>query len=68
MPHNKSLSKTDMLTPLSIAVLTVSDTRSFATDTSGQLLMSRLKDDGHLLGDRKLVKDDIYQRQQCQKL
>jgi molybdopterin adenylyltransferase len=46
--------------PLSIAVLTVSDTRTFETDTSGALLVSRLEDAGHLLGDRALEPDDRY--------
>jgi molybdopterin adenylyltransferase len=45
---------------LSIAVLTVSDTRTLETDTSGQLLVERLLESGHSLSDRKLVKDDIY--------
>ncbi len=47
--------------PLNIAVLTVSDTRSFENDTSGELLESRLKDAGHNLADRKISKDDVYQ-------
>lgn len=46
---------------LRIAVLTVSDTRSFATDTSGQTLISLLEDAGHALAARDLVIDDIYQ-------
>ena len=46
--------------PLSIAVLTVSDTRTVETDKSGALLISRLEDAGHLLGDRALEPDDIY--------
>jgi molybdopterin adenylyltransferase len=46
--------------PLSIAVLTVSDTRTVETDTSGALLVSRLEDAGHLLGDRALEPDDMY--------
>ncbi len=46
--------------PLSIAVLTVSDTRTVETDTSGALLISRIEDAGHLLGDRALELDDIY--------
>lgn len=46
--------------PLSIAVLTVSDTRNLETDTSGALLVQRLKDAGHRLGDRRLMPDDIY--------
>ncbi len=47
--------------PLQIAVLTVSDTRDLAGDSSGQLLVSALSDAGHHLADRALVKDDIYQ-------
>ena len=48
-------------TPLQIAVLTVSDTRDLASDTSGQLLVDALLTAGHKLADRQLVKDDIYQ-------
>ncbi|QGW77175.1 molybdenum cofactor biosynthesis protein B [Pseudomonas alkylphenolica] len=47
--------------PLNIAVLTISDTRSFDTDTSGQTLCDLLQAAGHRLIDRDLVKDDIYQ-------
>lgn len=47
--------------PLNICVLTVSDTRSFETDTSGQKLQDLLTIAGHKLHDRKLVIDDIYQ-------
>lgn len=49
------------LEPLNIAVLTVSDTRNFDTDSSGQLLIERLTQAGHQLADRALVIDDIYQ-------
>ena len=52
---------TDELIPLNIAVLTVSDTRNFDNDTSGQTLVDRLISAGHTLGDRDLVIDDIYQ-------
>lgn len=45
-------------TPINIAVLTVSDTRSADNDTSGDLLVSRIKDAGHNLGDRALLRDD----------
>jgi len=48
-------------TPLNIAVLTVSDTRSLENDTSGQTLVDRLESAGHKLGARKIVIDDIYQ-------
>ena len=47
--------------PLDIAVLTVSDTRSIDTDTSGQYLIDALTGAGHVLAERKIVKDDIYQ-------
>ena len=46
--------------PLNIAVLTVSDTRTLETDTSGQLLVDRLTDAGHQLAARVLLKDDLY--------
>jgi len=46
--------------PLNIAVLTVSDTRTFETDTSGQLLVDRLTEAGHFLAARVLLKDDLY--------
>ncbi|SDR78211.1 molybdenum cofactor biosynthesis protein B [Pseudomonas oryzae] len=46
--------------PLNIAVLTVSDTRSLDTDTSGGLLVERLQTAGHNLAARVLLKDDLY--------
>lgn len=46
---------------LNIAILTVSDTRSFDTDTSGSYLQQALETEGHYLVDRKLVIDDVYQ-------
>lgn len=45
--------------PLRIAVLTVSDTRTIETDTSGAALSERLQAAGHKLADRKLIRDDI---------
>lgn len=45
--------------PRRIAVLTVSDTRDEASDTSGQLLADRIVRGGHTLAGRALVKDDI---------
>ncbi len=47
--------------PLNIAVLTVSDTRTLDTDTSGQTLVERLEQAGHRAAGRAIVKDDIYQ-------
>jgi len=46
---------------LNIAVLTVSDTRTLETDTSGQFLCDALLDTGHQLADRAIVIDDRYQ-------
>ena len=45
--------------PLRIAILTVSDTRTLETDTSGALLVERLEKAGHKLQERALVRDDI---------
>ena len=46
--------------PLNIAVLTVSDTRTADTDTSGQLLASRITAAGHRITEKHIEKDDIY--------
>ncbi len=46
---------------LTIAVLTVSDTRNEETDKSGQCLQERLSDAGHSFAGKVIVKDDIYQ-------
>jgi len=45
--------------PLSIAVLTVSDTRTEETDRSGSLLVERLTGAGHKLAGKALVADDV---------
>lgn len=47
--------------PLTIAVLTVSDTREEANDTSGNYLADALQTAGHRLHEKVIVKDDIYQ-------
>lgn len=46
--------------PLAIAVLTVSDTRTEADDTSGRALVERLTAAGHRLASRAIAPDDIY--------
>ncbi|MCE9682496.1 molybdenum cofactor biosynthesis protein B [Halomonas alkalisoli] len=46
--------------PLSMAVLTVSDTRDFDQDGSGDLIRSSLVEAGHKLVERRIVPDDIY--------
>ena len=44
--------------PVRIAILTVSDTRSLAEDRSGQTLVDRLTEAGHILADRQIVRDE----------
>ncbi len=44
--------------PVRIAVLTVSDTRSLANDTSGDALVSRIASAGHILTDRAIERDE----------
>ena len=46
-------------TPVRIAVLTVSDTRSLKDDKSGTLLVKLLKEAGHELAEHAIEKDDI---------
>ena len=46
--------------PLSISVLTISDTRGEAEDKSGKLLVERLAAAGHGLFEKKIVRDDKY--------
>ncbi len=45
--------------PVRIAVATVSDTRTTATDKSGDTLAERIQASGHKLADRRIVKDDV---------
>jgi molybdopterin adenylyltransferase len=47
--------------PLNIAVLTLSDTRTLATDTSGDALVELLTQAGHHLVARELCADNVYQ-------
>lgn len=46
--------------PLSLCVLTVSDTRTADNDTSGDHLCDALRDAGHRLHERAIVRDDKY--------
>lgn len=46
--------------PLSIAVLTISDTRGEADDKSGKLLVDRVTGCGHRLHEKRIVPDDVY--------
>ena len=46
--------------PLNLCVLTVSDSRNTANDSSGDYLAAALAFDGHTLADRALLPDDKY--------
>ena len=49
------------LKPVKVAVLTISDTRDAESDTSGNLLASRVTGAGHDLAAKGIVKDDVDQ-------
>jgi molybdopterin adenylyltransferase len=46
--------------PISIAVLTVSDSRTEADDTSGGYLVNAVRESGHRVAEKRIVPDDIY--------
>ena len=46
-------------TPINIAILTISDTRTLADDTSGALLAERVNKAGHNLIERAIEKDEV---------
>jgi molybdopterin adenylyltransferase len=48
-----------LFTPLTVAVLTVSDTRTLETDTSGALAEAELRRSGHDVTERRIVTDDV---------
>jgi len=59
--NNANLPGDDLMTEgLKVAVLTVSDTRTLETDTSGQYLCDTLAEAGHLLAARQIEIDDMY--------
>ena len=53
------IDETKAFVPVRIAVLTVSDTRDEASDTSGQVLADRITGAGHTLAARAIVRDDV---------
>ena len=54
------MSASDQFVQLGIAVLTVSDTRTLDTDSSGQFLAQAVVAAGHRLHARELLRDDRY--------
>lgn len=55
------MTNTTAFVPLSLCVLTVSDTRTPDTDTSGDYLANALVDAGHRLHARAILPDNRYQ-------
>ena len=56
-----NLSESGEFIAVNMAILTVSDTRSAETDSSGRLLVERLAAAGHHLADKAILPDSIYQ-------
>jgi len=54
-----AIDETQSFHPLNIAILTVSDTRTQETDTSGACLESRATAAGHNVVERRILPDDI---------
>ncbi len=54
-----SIDESKTFVPINIAVMTVSDTRTPETDTSGNVLVERLASAGHRLAVRSIIKDDV---------
>lgn len=53
-----AIDDTKTFIPINIAILTISDTRTEADDTSGDILAARVKDTGHNLVGRSIIRDD----------
>lgn len=53
------IDETLTLTPVRVAVLTISDTRDEESDTSGAILVGRVEAAGHELAGRAVVRDDV---------
>lgn len=61
--HSHEIHRTHAETVKSVrcAILTISDTRTEETDTSGQLIRSLLNADGHSVVRYQIVRDDVWQ-------
>jgi molybdopterin adenylyltransferase len=58
-PGGGRLDETRDFVPVSVAILSVSDTRDAETDTSGEILATRVVGAGHTLANRAIVPDNI---------
>ena len=59
MDHDKRIDRSVEFVAVSIAILTISDSRKAADDRSGDLLAGRINEDGHHLAGRAIVTDDF---------
>ena len=57
---NSHADKHANFTPLRIAIVTVSDTRTQETDKSGAYLVDAVTAAGHTMVEKRIVKDDTY--------
>ncbi len=53
-----AIDEAKQFTPINIAILTVSDTRTQADDTSGDILAARVQAAGHTLAARMILRDN----------
>lgn len=60
MPTTATGTSRRELIPVSIAILTISDSRTDADDKSGALLVKRVAGAGHRAMEKRIVRDDIY--------
>ncbi|RMG10386.1 MAG: molybdenum cofactor biosynthesis protein B [Deltaproteobacteria bacterium] len=56
--YTPKLDESKAFVPVRIALMTVSDTRTLAEDSSGDLLQARIEEAGHVLHERVLLRDD----------
>lgn len=54
-----------VLRPVSVAVLTISDSRTLETDSSGAYLVESIGSSGHRVGGRAIVPDDPNEIRTC---
>ncbi len=52
------IDNTKKFIPINIGVLTISDTRNESTDKSGNILVNKIKELGHHIHEKKILKDD----------
>ncbi len=60
LKRQQFMHKKPPFTPLNIAILTVSDTRTEANDVSGKTLKANAEMAGHHVVDQTIIKDDVF--------